>query len=115
MGWTKVLAAAALAAALAWAWFGVAARATDRVPAARADIQTLEKAVQAYRAQKGWYPETLQALVDDGVVAATSLTDPWRRRYRYDAAGTKNRGKKPDIWTVTPDEATLGNWAAGRK
>jgi hypothetical protein len=100
-----------LALGLAGAGAGCGPNAADRVLTAKADIKVLEKAVRAYCVQKGDYPESLQALVEEGVLTPAGLRDPWELRYRYDPSGTKNRGLKPDIWTVTPDRATIGNWA----
>ncbi len=35
--------------------------------------------------------------------------------YQYDAAGKKNGGTKPDIWTETPDKKIIGNWPEEKK
>ena len=39
-----------------------------------------------------------------------ALLDHWKNPYQYDAAGPKNGGKQPDIWTVTPEGKVIGNW-----
>jgi hypothetical protein len=106
---------AVLALVLAVAGAGCSAGAADQVNAAKADIRTLDKAVQAYCVEKGEYPESLQALVEDGVMTTTSLQDPWLKRYKYDPAGKRNKGKKPDIWTVAPDRTTIGNWPRDKR
>lgn len=38
------------------------------------------------------------------------LVGPWKKPYKYDAAGPKNNGTKPDIWAVTPKGTIIGNW-----
>jgi hypothetical protein len=88
-----------------------------KVAAAKAQIAVLDKAIQAYRVKHDQYPETLQALTegDKAFVEASALIDPWKNPYQYNAAGPKNKGKKPDVWTVTPDKKTLGNWPEEKK
>ena len=44
-----------------------------------------------------------------------TFTDPWGNPYRYDPKGKRNGGKRPDIWTVTPDKTGIGNWPEQKK
>src|SRR5581483_3684159 len=106
---------AVLAVGMILAGAGCGSRAVDPVQAAREDVRTLEKAVQAYCIQKGEYPDSLDVLVTEDLLTTADLRDPWRGQYKYDPAGKKNKGKKPDIWTVSPDRKTIGNWADGRR
>jgi len=97
--------------------FPADAKEDAKVAAAKAQIAVLDKALQAYHLKHEKYPESLKALTegDKPYVEAAALTDPWKNPYQYDAAGPKNKGKKPDVWTVTPDKETLGNWPAEKK
>ena len=56
------------------------------------------------------FPDNLKTLVDDKFVEAKALINPWDKEFQYDAGGKHNDGKKPDIWTETPDKKTIGNW-----
>jgi len=97
--------------------FPADAKEDAKVAAAKAQITVLDKALQAYHLKHEKYPESLKALTegDKPYVEASALTDPWKNPYQYDPAGPKNKGKKPDVWTVTPDKETLGNWPAEKK
>ena len=99
----------------AYGYFGQGAKAVDPVQAARADVKKLEKAVMAYCIQKGEFPASLDNLVDAGDLATDGLRDPWRHDYQYDATGRKNKGTRPDIWTVTPTREVIGNWGKDTK
>jgi hypothetical protein len=81
-----------------------------KVDAAKAQLAALDKAVQAYHKKNNNFPAELMTLVDDKFVEAKALIDPWDKQFQYDAAGKHNDGKKPDIWTETPDKKTIGNW-----
>lgn len=89
---------------------------SSKVNAARAQIASLNRAVEAYALQNnGEFPDELQQLLvksDKGgpYVMREALLDPWERPYSYEKAGKKNDGERPDIWTVTPAKETLGNW-----
>jgi hypothetical protein len=87
-------------------------RAVDPVQMAKTDMKTLERAVTDYCIKKGEYPPTLDALVNEGAVEPNILRDPWKHEYRYDPAGRKHKGARPDIWTVTPGKEVIGNWGA---
>jgi hypothetical protein len=83
-----------------------------KVAAAKAQIKVLDVAVQLYFIKNEKYPESLKVLTEgkNPLVEPSSLIDPWKNPYQYDPAGPKNKGKKPDVWTVTPDKKALGNW-----
>jgi hypothetical protein len=83
-----------------------------KVNAAKVQIIQIEKAVQTYYIQNGEYPKELKELEKGNppFVKPGSLIDPWKNPYKYDAEGPKNDNMKPDIWTVTPDKKTIGNW-----
>jgi hypothetical protein len=93
--------------------FAGVGRADDvKIKVAEAQIAEIDKAVQVYYIQNGEYPKELKELEkgDRPFVKPGSLIDPWKNPYKYDAAGPKNDNMKPDIWTVTPDKKTIGNW-----
>jgi hypothetical protein len=100
---------------LAFSYFNYGSAAIDPVQAARSDVKTLERAVTDYCIKKGEYPSTLEALVSTGAVDSTTLRDPWKHEYRYDPIGRKNKGTRPDIWTVTPAKEVIGNWGRDSK
>lgn len=89
-----------------------------------ADMQVngpLTQATQAFFIRHNRYPESLEelALRDQFgiqfIEGPDQLFDPWGQEYKYDPAGPKNNGVKPDIWTVAPDGAIIGNWPGVRK
>ena len=83
---------------------------------AKLEVATLTKAVEFYKLKKEKYPEKLKDLIDAGIVEPkATLLDPWGNAYQYDAAGKKNAGKRPDIWTKTPDGEEIGNWPPAAK
>jgi hypothetical protein len=73
---------------------------------AKLQIERLDIHLEQYYLKHEKYPENLKALTegDKSTLKASDLLDPW-----------KNKGKKPDVWTVTPDKETLGNWPAEKK
>jgi hypothetical protein len=93
-----------------YAYFGFGAKAQDPVQTAKLELKTLERAVTDYCIKKGEYPPSLGALVGAGVVGPDTLQDPWQHEYHYDPIGRKNKGTRPDIWTVTPTREVIGNW-----
>lgn len=89
--------------------------ADSKSKAAAAQIKVLTLAVQAYRVKNSTYPPTLEVLTkNEGggpyLQGPQALIDPWGKAYQYDAAGPKNKGTVPDIWTITPQKQTVGNW-----
>ena len=81
-----------------------------KVDAARAQVATLDKAVQAFHLKNNSFPPALTALVEDRFVEAKALADPWGNQFQYDVSGKHNDGKRPDIFCVTPDKKVIGNW-----
>jgi hypothetical protein len=84
-------------------------------------VAALMAAAQAYEIRYGQLPDRLERLVappggGTPLVENSALTDPWGRPYRYDPAGPKNAGVRPDVWSLgpKPDEPTgmIGNWQA---
>ena len=103
--------AIAVAAACCGLTAGEAAKGDKaKVDAAKAQLAVLDKAVQAYYKKNSTFPANLKELVDNKFVEAKALIDPWDKEFQYDTAGKHNKGKKPDIWTRTPDKKTIGNW-----
>ena len=89
---------------------GCGQNVSEQVQIAKQGIKKLDKAVQEYSAKWGTFPPSLTALVAEGLVRESDLSDPWDREYRYDPNGKRNRGRKPDIWTATPDQTrTVSN------
>jgi YD repeat-containing protein len=95
----------------AYVYLGSDGEAADPMQTARADVKAIERAAQKYCIKRGEYPARLDALVGDGEITATNLRDPWQHEYQYDPVGRKNKGERPDIWTVTPAKKVIGNWA----
>ena len=72
--------------------------------------------VELYFLKARTYPKSLNDLmsppkagIDPVVKKASALLDPWNNQYQYKYPGTKNTGDF-DLWTVTPDGKTIGNW-----
>ena len=103
-----------------------------RVTKAKADIQTIEGALQLYQLQMGSYPTTAQGLqalrtAPQGADAARYQpggylrrleNDPWGRPYLYASPGQHG---DTDVWTYGRDgkeggegvDADIGNWEPG--
>lgn len=56
---------------------------TPRVAATRNQIEKLELALEVYRLARGSYPESLESLVEVGILAPEELRFPFERRYQY--------------------------------
>lgn len=88
--------------------------------AAKAQVIVLTQAAQAYFIKNQKWPQSLQALVERDdfgtqyIEKKEHLLDPWKKPFLYDPTGPKNEGLKPDIWSVTPSKAIIGNWANGQ-
>ncbi len=102
-----------------------------RVTAARADISTIESALDLYKLQNGSYPTTqqgLQALIaapaginpasyqPGGYLKGSKLkADPWGRPYLYSSPGQHGEA---DVWSLGRDgkdggegpDADIGSW-----
>ncbi|HEY1375268.1 MAG TPA: type II secretion system protein GspG [Gemmataceae bacterium] len=98
-----------------YSYLGFAGKPLDPMLTAKADVKNLEKAAVRYCARQGEYPVSLDTLVQTGDIPADVLRDPWKHEYQYDPAGRKNKGERPDIWTVTPGREVIGNWAKDRR
>ncbi len=87
-----------------------------RIAAAKAQVNALSTAADAYFIKHQEYPRTLTQLTEKDkfgiqwVQSKDSLLDPWKRPFQYDLDGAKNAGIRPDIWTISPDKQTIGNW-----
>ena len=90
-----------------------------KIGQAKAIVQVLDKAVQAYKVTTGDFPKDLETLATspgDGLkpfVEKKILKDGWDRAIHYDVKGPRNKGIKPDIWSLGPPEqkdAIIGNW-----
>jgi hypothetical protein len=80
--------------------------------AAKVQIKLIDSAIQLYQLNTDQVPKSLKALTegDKPALKPEALIDPWGKPYQYDPAGPKNKGKKPDVWTVTPGKKVIGNW-----
>jgi general secretion pathway protein G len=80
----------------------------------------LTNAVQAYKVKNHQYPQSLQQLLQPDakgniyIEEADALIDPWQQPYKYDPSGPNNGGRRPDIWTVSPEGITIGNWSTNK-
>lgn len=97
---------------------------------ARADISTLEQAVETYRLDNLTFPPSLDALVSapaglqnperyrQGGYIRRLPEDPWGNPYQYRAPGQD--GRAFDVWSFGADgreggegnDADLGNWSS---
>jgi hypothetical protein len=84
---------------------------------ARIQIDVIEQALETHKVNSGAFPKTLKALTAGArpLLEAKALADPWGKQYQYDRAGPKNKGTKPDVWTVAPDKTVIGNWEDPKK
>ncbi|HEY1378002.1 MAG TPA: type II secretion system protein GspG [Gemmataceae bacterium] len=99
----------------------VAERAGGRAGLAVRGVESIAAAVQAHELRYGRPPERLEQLAappngGKSFLGNQPLTDPWGRPYRYDPAGGRNGGVRPDVWSLGPDAAdangVIGNWQA---
>jgi hypothetical protein len=87
-----------------------------KVRLAEARIKSLTVAAVVFQLNNDRWPQSLQELASPqpgggkALIDQESLLDPWGKPYRYDASGPQNKGEKPDIWCVTPERKTIGNW-----
>jgi len=85
---------------------------------ARMDVQTLQKALLAYRARYNDYPQSLKELAEeqrDGTAAfveRSSLVDPWGEPYLYLPDSLKGATDVPLIMSNGPPEQPqpIRNW-----
>ena len=76
---------------------------------------TLTTACKDFWVDHNRWPESLPELVSgqDSKVyleSVSAIRDPWEKEYLYNAAGPRNNGRKPDIWTTSPEGEEIGNW-----
>jgi Type II secretion system (T2SS), protein G len=64
-------------------------RAAARINETAMDVYfvNIRSAAQKYRAARGAYPETMDDLVAEGLIRATSATDPWGNPWVLDTSG----------------------------
>ena len=71
--------------------------------------------VEVYFVRAGYYPKNLNDLtsrkpgIEPVVRKSSELVDPWGNPYQYRYPGEQNPDAF-DLWTVTPDGRTIGNW-----
>lgn len=104
-------------------YFLMGALGTSQKDIARTQVKgALTTAVSNYKIRHNDWPDTLQQLTvkdDQGVryLEPEAILDPWKKEYKYDKAGTKNNGERPDIWTTSPapENEEIGNWPTLRR
>jgi hypothetical protein len=57
--------------------------------------ERIERALEVYRLRKNRYPDTLQALVDEGLLARWELRQPFERTFAYARSGDGYRISRP--------------------
>jgi hypothetical protein len=102
------------AGTLAWQYLRIDARKDIGPITKRGSIGA---SVQAYYLKhNGEFPATLDMLLQKDEFGgpylenADSLLDEWGNPFQYDIKGPRNKGTKPDIWSVAPDGTLIGNW-----
>jgi hypothetical protein len=87
-----------------------------KVALTRERIRQIDIALAQHKVQNGVYPADLTALTEGkNPLKAESLIDPWGLLCQYDPTGPKNKGAKPDVWTVAPDKTVIGNWKEAKE
>jgi general secretion pathway protein G len=87
-----------------------------KIDRARSDVQAIENALKSYKLRFSNYPDSLDQLLTPPngkpfFDSQESILDPWGQRYQYNPQGPNNGGRKPDVWTNTPDGSEqIGNW-----
>jgi general secretion pathway protein G len=96
--------------------------------AAQAQVDSIDRASETYRALVGDYPSVMDDLTTQPANLSASKwsgphiedipLDPWGNQYEYAYPGTNNAHLgKPDVWSWGPDrqsgtEDDIGNWPA---
>ncbi|MBU6409807.1 MAG: type II secretion system major pseudopilin GspG [Verrucomicrobia bacterium] len=93
-----------------------------RETAARADISSIKTALDAFEVDNGYYPKTLQGLIQQpsntknwhGPYLDSIPQDPWGNPYSYEYPG-KHNPNSFDLWSAGPDgksgtQDDIGNW-----
>ena len=88
----------------------------SRVTKAKAQISTMQAALDAYYAEKGQYPADKDGLLNAGIAAESTdgstfeAKDPWAENYKYDVSGDKYV-----VYTGKNDvQGQSGTYVAGR-
>jgi hypothetical protein len=89
-----------------------------RTERARADIKTLEAAVDAYAVEHGHHPETLVMLTipqagRQAALTPENLIDPWGRQYIYDPGQPHPATGRPKIYSMGAEGnpgTMISNW-----
>jgi len=101
-------------------YYFVQAQEDAKKGTAKAQTKVLTQACEAYRISHGFYPQSLQILLqqdeEGGPYLKTmdALIDPWKQNYQYNQAGPNNGGRQPDIWAQSPQGQQIGNWALSK-
>lgn len=94
----------------------------SKVSAAQIKAREISQAIEIYYVDHSAYPPSLEVLLQkdaDGkgpyLKTVDALKDPWDREYQYDPNGQNNARVGatvpiPDVFCVTPDGRTVGNW-----
>jgi hypothetical protein len=79
----------------------------------------LSRACEMYRDKRGRFPDNLEVLLKKDALGGPylesddALIDSWGQKYQYEPMGPRNKGARPDIWTVAPNGTEIGNWPKG--
>jgi general secretion pathway protein G len=94
----------------------------SKVSTAQVKAREVSNAIDMYFVDHSQYPPSLEALLQkdaDGkgpyLKNTDALKDPWDRVFQYDPNGANNQRVGavvviPDVFCVTPDGRTVGNW-----
>jgi general secretion pathway protein G len=84
---------------------------------AKTKAQNLSQAVEAYKIDNGQYPSDVMVLTQPAealngkpYISEEGALDPWGKPYQIDPNGSRNKGAKADVFTVSPDGKTIGNF-----
>jgi hypothetical protein len=97
--------------------------ATDaKISLAKIKSAMLGAVAQRFMLRYERYPASLNELIEPPsgrpFVDKEDLLDPWGLPYQYDSDGPKNKGMKPDVWSIGPDandpKGRYGNWPPPR-
>ena len=100
-----------------------------KVSEAKVKARTISKAIDTYYIDHGGYPNDLTALLQKSEIGKgpyltnqNEIIDPWGKQFTYDQSGQKNTAAGaaagliiPDVYTITPDGRTVGNWSNTRQ
>ena len=115
----KVWLVAALLAIGAGTWYVLVAYTNvlggNGFSRAMSDIKDIEKALDAYKAKNGKWPDDLESLTTgpSPLLSKAALTDPWKRPYQFDPSDLHPKTKVPRVWSEgEPSKADgkIANW-----